>query len=340
MGNARRIFLVLFLLLAPAPATGGDVAGRLYRDADRNTLSTHQQPSWWSEEGLPGVPVQLLGSAGTRVADTTPSGYFWFPDVEEGSHLLQLGLPETPPPTCRSHNRSRRLPAAIAEGRIKLVAFGDSNGVLGSPRPYPDRLAERLQAFCPVTLANVSVPGSTSDEWLPGGPFFDGRLAPELADADVITFTLGGNDLLLADTRRPLPERLLEVWYNLLVIAVSIQAAHPDADLVYVTYPVFADSLLWEDLVGPILWPTVRNLNYVVFYWLRAALAQMPSLLIADVLGSFTPGERVDDYLDDPIHPNDLGHQRYADEAFLALGGVIVRDAEPIGLYPFGFADE
>ena len=60
----------------------------------------------------------------------------------------------------------------------------------------------------------------------------------------------------------------------------------------------------------------------------RDSFTPEDDIVLVDLLG-LTPDLPVplDDYLADPLHFNDLGHDLYAHEVFRALGGVIVGES-------------
>jgi lysophospholipase L1-like esterase len=334
-------FLLAGLVLClPFSGMAANISGLIYYDQNENAVTIHQQPFWWRDAGIADVPLQLIGPTGISRTRTGADGLFTFAGLPAGSYLLNPKINEDPePPVCTSHNRARRLPRAIAEGRINLVVFGDSNGVYGSDYPYPYWLSQQLGEFADVSLTNLSISGSTTWEWLPGAYNFDEILEPRLADADLVVFTLGGNDFLTYFGFPPydpqelwqkilnLPAVIAEMENSLLTIADTVHAINPDADIVYIMYPVFANSAYWQNMLGDMWW-LMRIGNEIIFTQWRKFISQAPYLIIADIMGSFEIGQMITEYLFDEIHPNDLGHMYYADQVFLSLSGVRIGEDE------------
>ena len=83
----------------------------------------------------------------------------------------------------------------LVQGGERIVFIGDSLAVEAPPN-YPELLPEALGDRAPgVTTINLAEPGTTAADWSPGSPLFAERLLPELASADLVVVTLGGNDL-------------------------------------------------------------------------------------------------------------------------------------------------
>jgi len=338
----RLLLILLFTFVFASVALAAEVGGLVYHDVNDTAASAYWQWFDWHDEALPGVRVELMGAESGQLTRTGADGRFSFLGVEPGSYLVDITFPAGEDPNCVSHNRAIRLPEAIREGHIKLVAFGDSNGVYGSNKPYPTWLAEYLTPLAETELFNLSVEGTTSWDWQPGGSLFENTLSPELADADVITFTLGGNDYLNYFGYPPYtPEQIWQLLQglptvyetmraNLESIIAEVRARAPQADLVYVIYPCFSNSEIWHQMLGE-MWPWMRLGNFAMFSTIRHQMGEQSFLLLADVLGSFEPFEMIDAYLFDQIHPNDLGHEWYARQVFYSLGGVLV-DADSTGL--------
>ncbi|MDP8225113.1 MAG: SGNH/GDSL hydrolase family protein [Candidatus Lernaella stagnicola] len=350
MRQARNVFLiVVWVCVTAAVVSADDLQGAIYFDADANSISLYEQDFSGPDQGVDGVDVILFGHTNYAESVTAGGGGFEFSDVGPGRYLLHLDVGGTH--ECVTNNRSLRLPFAVVEGDVKVVAFGDSNGVVGSDVPYPQHVTNYLGDFADAELDNQSIAGSLAREWVPGAPegYFDDNLLPAIADADVITFTLGGNDLLdhfgdppfeLADLLLALatfPPVFNEIKGDIEEIAAAVHAANPDADLVYLVYPVFANSELWAEVNGEDLIPMVRQLMTTIFGNMRVEFSDIPYLILADIMGSVSPEVMIDEFLYDDIHPNDAGHIWYANEVFKSLGGIIAGEEKATLERSFGF---
>ncbi len=347
------VVISFFCLVWAGSAAAASIGGKLYWDANQNARTLNYQRHDWRDKPLADVYLEMLGPDYLRVSKTNDDGDFVFFDVPDGAYLVDVQLDDTREPVCTSHNQPHHLREAIDAGRIKMVAFGDSNSVFGSDKPYPQWVAEYLSNFAEVELTNVAVLGSQTIHWVPGGAFW-GNLEPLLADADLITFTLIGNDFW--DHFGTPPFTWEELWAkiqsfpavyeqalaNISDIVEEIRSYNPDVDIVYVVYPIFSNSSLWRDLVGAEMWPLFRLVNAGIFGDIRRRESQNDELLLADMMGYFPLDLLLDEYLFDQIHPNDLGHRLYGEQVFAALGGAIIEDGEAVvgGHRLWGFAPE
>jgi hypothetical protein len=111
-----------------------------------------------------------------------------------------------------------------------------------------------------VEVANLAEPGTSSADWLPGTPLFDERLAPALADADLVLITVGGNDLqdaigatdgvealgtgaAAADSAFGAIERS---GRNMSKTFAAIRRINPRAKIAYVAYPDYSAASAWQ----------------------------------------------------------------------------------------------
>ena len=266
---------------------------------------------------------------------TLLNGSFEFDDVDPGTYLLDMGI--DPAYDCTSNNRPVRLPAAVREGAVHIVTMGDSVSVTGSDVPHPERLARHLSRIVPTTLDNLAVDGSTTWEWLPGGEkgYFEDRLLPVLADADVLTMTLGANDLYAYISDGPPydpveiierllehPEYLTEFIPNVLTTIEEIRRRNPVCDIVYVVYWNPVNSEFMKGIMGD-LQPLASQIVKTGIGYLRSVIAKIDGIVLVDVFESLGD-TMIDPYLFDEAHPNDLGHQMYADVLFRSIGGVVL----------------
>lgn len=338
-----------YLLLAVAlciPVGCADNAGTLYHDGNRSSVSDRAQGIDPWDRVLPGIEVALL-NAETEIQTVTDSlGAFDFGTAPPGAYVIDpIGIPRDVEAT--THNRPLRVPQAVREGHLDLVAIGDSIGAYGADTRYPEYLARRLRAIVDTALTNLAVPGSTSCQWLPGAEtgYFDRRLAPVLPEADVVTMTLGGNDVLqyleaITEGERFNPVKLYRLFYeqaipNVRTVIREIRRINPDCDVAFVIYPNFANNSYVYEYIGRQLQPAASMALKAVFSSEREILAGTEGVVFADMFGAM--GDTwMDPFQIDPLHPNDRGHQLYAAEVFRALGGIEIEPAELLERH-FGF---
>ncbi len=318
------------------PPTGTIATGWLYRDPRGLSQSGWIQRPQADAEGIAGVEVTLLGPDGSRrTARTDAGGRVAFGELDAGRHLMLIsGAPEN---TCTSNNMPRRFTDAVLEGDLTVVSFGDSVPHWGPTPWFPARLEATLDGFVDTEDVNIAVPGSTSEDWLPGGQHF-GALMREVADADLAVFSLGGNDVTfyLSDFVEVDPSELLEnidyylglldakiaeIAENLQAIVASVRAANPDIDIVWFIYPNYAWNDYWAPYLGD--WaPFVRPLLDERLDTIRSLMSRS-DILLADMHAAI-PGPEVAGLMVDELHLNAAGHTRYAEELFLLLGGITV----------------
>ncbi len=343
-------FLLAVLILATMPfAHAATVGGIIYHDGNKSARSHYEQSIDETDVPLPNVGVTLLGSDGEMEATTGEDGVFSFDDIAPGTYLL---LPKLPEYRCTSANRSGRIFEAVKEGGVHITAIGDSISVDGD-NPFPERIAGYFSSLADTTLDNLAVGGSTTVEWLPGADtgYFDEQLLPLLPDTDLITITLGVNDPAIYLPEEPFelmdviqafldnPEYLLDVPANLYTIINAARDINPDVDVAYVIYPNFGNSTYMTDEFG-LFTPIISMAIDYAFSIVRWSIWHMEDVIIADALGALGD-ELIDDYLVDPVHPGDVGHQHYADVIFTCLGGVVI-DETRLGeqrLYAFDAPD-
>ncbi len=217
-------------------------------------------------------------------------------------------------------------------GGERVVFIGDSLPVT-TPPTYADRLPAAIADRAPgVEVVNLAEPGSTSSDWLPGSELFGERLDPELAAADIVVVTLGGNDLqaelggvdgLAALSRAGSVEALGgfvevrdELEENLGRTFRRIRELAPQARVVYVSYPDYSLAKAWRREGGRL---GALALRLGLGELLGAAEASGPDVVV-DMLDA-TAGSDVDSLLADPEHLGPLGHELYARRLARALTG-------------------
>ena len=176
-------------LVCEAPS----VSGVIYLD---NNASSN---SWYNQQiedsiDMPsqGVTVTLFGSE-VQSTTTDEGGHFCFEDIGENILFMSVEVPDHY--ICTSTNFSTRISDAIDLGQITILTFGDSIPSFGPTPWFPENVAQFFNQFAPSSEINLAVPGTVTDNWLPGTSRF-ATLSEQVPQADVIIFSLGGNDLL------------------------------------------------------------------------------------------------------------------------------------------------
>lgn len=342
------LFIVLLLALSAAPAGAGTVWGLVYHDGNSSSRSEYYQWIDSFDATLPGIDVHLLDGVSERHTVTTDQGFFLFNGMAPGTYLVDVGI--DPARKCTSTNQALRIPDAVREGAVHVTAIGDSVGVIGSELPFPERLAARFSEMVEATCTNLSVSGSATWHWLPGDEsgYFDDRLAPVLPETDVLAIALGANDLVAYVPAGPPydpvaiiqhflenPEYLLNIIPNIVTLAGAVRAINPDCDVVYVIYMNVANSTAMAELIDPFQ-PLASFIMKIGLGLFRRIIGPVEGIVLADMLGSL--GDTwLDPYLIDEVHPNDAGHQVYADEIFRALGGVVIEEEVSVDGRMIGF---
>jgi lysophospholipase L1-like esterase len=324
------------------------IGGQIYLDGDLSSDTYYAQglfPKY--DDPMVGVQVRLLGADSSALTTTCANGEFFFPGLTPGAYLVNVRFDG--PKTCTSANWPQRFPEAASNGAATIVTIGDSIATVGKSPRFPARLAWMFRRIAKIDNRNVAVPGSKASSWLPGGSLFEGKLAPELMDADVVIITIGGNDVLgffgsaFGNTGKILEkldslDGFIETLHgNITAIATEIHTRAPHVDIVYCLYVNYAKTNYWSSKAGP-----YKNLfiaaGHNALLKAREKLGDIPYLLIADIFGAVGDADP-DDFLSDTVHLNPVGHKLYAEQLFLTLGGANV-SAESLGLYrQYGFAE-
>ena len=325
---------------ACAPPTGGPfVHGRAYIDVNRSDRSTYTGGPDESDEPFEPELNLVAAETGAVNVETCSDGTYKIGPLTAGTYLVQHELESAR--RCTTSNCPGRFSRKIAAGETPvMLTFGDSIAVIGDRPLFPDRVKTLFSGLTDIDSRNVAVGGSTSIDWLPDGPYFERRLGGELAEADLIIVTIGGNDLLRYVSRIGIPNDIpaalegaravvLQVIDNVTQILDAIREVNPDADIAYCLYADYSqatEDLVWG-LIGSILGPDA------VGEVLRLAREQFPTddpnIVLVDLFGA-AQGLPLHDYLYDELHFNDLGHTLYAEEVFETLGGVLL-GPNPLG---------
>lgn len=317
-----------------AQIEGTAVNGWLYHDDDASDRSRYAFEVSDADRVFEGDPLRLVGPDGETAATVCADGSYAFDGLGEGVYLVVAEPPAGD--LCSQRNCPGRFARALAAGNARMVTFGDSIAVVGTQGTtlFPDRVVELFAPLGRIESRNVAVGGSTSDDWLPGERNFENNLRPQLADADLIVVTLGGNDVMAyissfggipADIPAAIEgarDVVRQVIANVEVILAEIRTVNPDADILYILYADYTQATgnaIWG-LVGGLLG---RETLQGVLELARDSMPEEPHLVLADMFGA-AQGLPLHDYLEDPLHFNNRGHTLYAEEVFVALGGVLV----------------
>lgn len=309
------------------------IGGRVWQDADASDASTYLaafDPR--VDEPVAEFDVRLLSGEGLVEQTTTCADGRYGLGATPGTTYM-VATPDVAVGGCAQRSCPRNLWAAVEAGTaVNILAIGDSLPVEGAQPTFPERLAQRLSPLVDTTVQNVAQSGSTSSQWLPGGVYWTSNVEPNLANADMVLISIGGNDFLnlaaganlgnIAEVLADAEALLVEVVDNVRTIAAEVHAVRPEADVVFTLYVDYSQSSVspW-DLVSLLPAGTIYNL-------LAGARSMMPpedEVVVVDVLEPSTMLDGpLDDLLVDPLHFSDAGHDFYADEIFAALGGIVV----------------
>lgn len=208
--------------------------------------------------------------------------------------------------------------------------IGDSLAA-ANPPTYADLLPGELEGRAEgVAVTNLSEPGSTTADWLPGGPLF-ARLEPELARTDLVAITTGGNDLERAlggtDGIDSLTEAGSDIGSGRRVTAATrafrrdlgriierIRRLSPGTGVAYVSYPDYSRATAWREAGGGL---GALALRVGLGALLEGAREAEPDLVV-DMLAA-TSDRNVDALLADTEHLGPAGHELYARKLAAAL---------------------
>ena len=154
-----------------------------------------------------------------------------------------------------------REPKPLLGDGDRVVLIGDSLAT-EAPPTYADLLpaAAAKDGADGVETVNLAEPGTTSADWLPGTALFDERLAPELADTDLVLITVGGNDLQEgigatdgvealgtgASSADAAFDAIEATGRNMRKTFAAIRRANPKTKIVYVAYPDYSAATAWQ----------------------------------------------------------------------------------------------
>ncbi len=216
-------------------------------------------------------------------------------------------------------------PQPLLDRGDRVLLIGDSLATV-SPPTYADLLPEYAARAGAkgVETVNLAEPGTTTEDWRPGQPLFEERLRPELAGADLVLVSVGGNDLQEAlggdDGTEAIPSATANAdaafdaversGRNLGRTFDAIREENPDTSVAYVAYPDYSASSEWQQSTGA---GGILALGIGLSGLLEAARSAGPDAVV-DMLDE--TGERpggVDPLLADLEYLSPEGHRFYAE---------------------------
>ncbi len=344
-----KVKVLILIFIFPTVAFAGDIGGRIYFDADQSAESHLRQGYNNGDDVVFGLKVDLYDGSSKQTATSGKGGFYSFDDQPNGVYFVHPRVPGWLDDTSR--NLPHRVHEAVAEGHINILAVGDSLGKIGSDKPYPQWLAEHFENLCDVTMHNEHAPGSRSWEWMPGDPkgYYEDRVLPYANEVDLVVMTVGGNDadiyiedmdwenydiVQIVTNFFNDPSYVTEIFPRVRQLVEDLHDAAPQADIVYMIYPNYADSAWVAPPLGMFAGAFQSLLGFILEL-LRHDFEGLEYLTIADQY-EYWKGETLDPWLFDAIHFNDLGAEELARVMFHALGGVILDDEHPDDQHSYG----
>ncbi len=325
----------------------GPVSGQLYFDGDQSSQSIYAQGFYAKyDQPIPGWEVSILAHESKKSTLSCPNGRFHLGKAGPGNYVLDVKRPKQA--QCTSNNLPRRFPKAVKAGHVTIVTIGDSVPNVGPKPLFSTRLATLVDEVADVTNLNLAVSGTTTKHWLPGSYYFESVLEPALPSADVVVISIGGNDVMgyiggsmgspydMLKKVDGLDAFTTELHNNVALIINEIKARYEDVDVVFCLYVNYARSDYWSNMAGPYKSLFVAA-GHNALVKARGLLAEMGNVLIADIFGALGDAP-VEPYLSDSVHLSAAGHELYAHQIFLALGGVIVDEDQTPQERLFGFS--
>jgi lysophospholipase L1-like esterase len=228
-------------------------------------------------------------------------------------------------------DRGQKPDSVLTDGD-RVLLIGDSLATVVPPT-YADLLpgAATKKGVDGVTTANLAEPSTTTADWLPGAELFEERLRPELAGADVVLVSVGGNDLqealggsdgiaagtgVLGSADRAYAA-VDESGRNLERTFKAIRKENPDVAIVYVGYPDYSSSDLWQTALGT---TGTLALGAGLSALRNAAEDAGPDAVVDMTTATDERAGGVDPLLDDVEYLSPAGHRFYAERIAAALG--------------------
>jgi lysophospholipase L1-like esterase len=217
--------------------------------------------------------------------------------------------------------------------RLHYVALGDSiTAEPGKTSTFVSRLSDRLKEEQPLEAHNYGIPGATVSS-LKDQIARNSRLQDELQQADFITITIGGNDLLAsyhALARNPdcrseqqhlhclqaIPTTFQSSWDKLIEEIQKYTAPESKVVIAAIYHPILPDNLAAATTVNSSeITRILTQINQLI-----STSAASNGFLVADLPSLFNQsgqGQAQSSLISaDGIHPNQQGHQTIADSIY------------------------
>lgn len=209
---------------------------------------------------------------------------------------------------------------AVDGQAVTVVGLGDSvtSGFDSDGPDYVEQIGQALGGTANVTVRNFGVPGLTSQGllWQLQVP----TVQAALADATIVTVTIGANDVDITDIDNPdLPQILTGMGQNLTAIIGQIQSDAPNATIVVTDYwnVVLAGSV--ADALGSTYVGDAADLTEQVNAVIEAS-AVGPHVAYVDLVAPFDQVSNIDTLLaSDGDHPDEAGQALIAQTILAAL---------------------
>lgn len=206
-----------------------------------------------------------------------------------------------------------------AEGVQKVVALGDSltrGAGDANGQGYAGLVRQALEKKLgkSITFSNLAINGQESPELVK--QLSQEQVKTLLAEANLVLFTIGGNDLfsqtggLYTIDKEKLVAATKELTTNYEEVIKQIRAVNPKATIVYTTlYNPFGDTEASVDTVQPVLdWNNTAS----------QIAAKYPGVIVVPTYDLFVNKEKAYLYTDH-FHPNTAGYERIAARIMQAL---------------------
>ncbi|MBN2908513.1 hypothetical protein JQC72_03140 [Polycladomyces sp. WAk] len=205
------------------------------------------------------------------------------------------------------------------KGSLHYLALGDSVALgKGASRGYAAEVADRLkQHQLPVQLDNQGVSGQTSSQlWT---ALRNPEMKRKIRQADLITITIGGNDVLKVALQHSHPWEAISSFddirdgfvHHLDQILTLIRQENPSA-VVLVTS--LYNPIPPEAFYFPLAEKLLDNWNTA----LTQTVSTQPGCIVVQIDERLRPEHR--DWLADQVHPNTRGHRLIATAILNAIG--------------------
>ena len=152
------------------------MSGYVYVDRDLSERSMYTSGRGEDDPGDEPSMTVLGASPKHTNCPSVAMGTYELAGLADGVYLI---TPTQNERQCSTNNCSSSFARAVEENRrAVMVTFGDSLAVYGEAPVFPDRFATLVGDLVQIDNRNVAIAGSTSEDWLPDGNYFQSRLTP------------------------------------------------------------------------------------------------------------------------------------------------------------------